>query len=326
MLGRVFNLASLVLVRAVRALPHGDLEDLLGPELDEPISIKDQTTHHTEQASTLPHIGHATSLLPELTTTSTARLTTSIIGTSSHLTPTSTSQLSTPAPEGNDKHSNVLKASTSTGTSKSATATASQNTTISILYPPSSTPPARGHTADWHVIGIAVIVISVVGTGILVIVFFDQWWGFLGDVCGRRKKGQGRGREELVPDWERGSWEFKVEDNMPAYPSFASPPALRTQEGAATHAQLRGLDMPVDQRPDPGTLLDGLTFPPVPVFSDNIGTQSAPYGSSRWCPKQPSRNSVVNGVTAYRPYHALSRSDTRGYTVSEDAYDGLASE
>jgi hypothetical protein len=171
-------------------------------------------------------------------------------------------------------------------------------------------------------IGIAVIVVSVVGTAILVIVFFDQWWGFLGDVCGRRKKRLGGGREELVPDWERGSWEFKIEDNLPAYPSFGSPPALRTQEGALTHAQLRKADMPVDQRSDQGTLFDGLTFPPVPVLRENIGTQGAPYGSSRRCLEQPSRNSVVN---AYRS-HPLSRSDTLRSTTLEDAYDGLASE
>jgi hypothetical protein len=326
MLMRVFGLVLLFFIGAVQALPQGDLEDLLGPELDEPVPFMDQTTHHTEQASTLPHTEHATSVLREPTAIYTTRLTAS----SSHLTPTPTSQLPTPGSEGNDKHSNILTPSTSTSKSTSKSTSTSQNTTISAWYPPPSSPPAgpaRGHPADWHVIGIAVIVLSVVGAVILVIVFFDQWWGFLGDVCcGFRKKGRGCGREELVPDWERGSWEFKVEDNVPAYPSFGSPPTSQTQEGAATHAQPQGADMPVDQRPDQGTLFDGLTFPPVPVFSESTGTRGAPYESSGWCRKQPRRNSVVNGVTAYSPHHTLNRSDTRRYTASEDAYDGLASE
>jgi hypothetical protein len=335
--GRVFSLASLFFNRAVHALPQGNLDNirLLVPELDEPIPFMDQTIHHTEQASTPPRIEHPTSVPSEPTTTSATRLTTSIISSSSHFTPTSTSQLPTPAPGGSEKHPHVLKTSTSTSISISKSASASQNTTISAWHPslPSSSSPselARGHTVDWHAIGIAVIVVSVVGTAILVIAFFDQWWGFLGDVCGRRQNGRRGGKEELVPDWERGSWEFKVEDNIPTYPSFGSPPASRTQQGAAaTHAQLRGGDMLVDQRSDQGTLFDGLTFPPVPVCRENIGMQGTPSGyvSPGWCQnqKQPAlvRNSTVNGVTPYRPYHTPSGSDTQW---DEDAYDGLASE
>jgi hypothetical protein len=339
--GRVFVLASLFFNRAVRALPRGNLDDLrlLAPELDEPIPFMDQTIHHMEQASTPPRIEHPTSVLSEPTTAYATRLTSPIIRSSSHFTPTSTSQLQTPAPGGIEKHPHVLKTSTSTSTSISISnsASVSQNTTISAWHPPPSSSPAelaRGHTVDWHAIGIAVIVVSVVGTAILVIAFFDQWWGFLGDVCGRRQNGRRDGKEELVPDWERGSWEFKVEDNnVPTYPSFGSPPASRTQQGAAaTHAQLRGGDMPVDQRSNhQGTLFDGLTFPPVPVFRENIGMQgtTSGYVSPGWCQNQkqpPLRNCAVNGVTPYRPYHTPSESDTQWYTSLEDAYDGLASE
>jgi len=80
------------------------------------------------------------------------------------------------------------------------------------------------------VIGIAVIVVSVVGTTILLIVFFDQWWSFLCDVCGRRKTQRKNGKEELVPDWERGSWELRMEGNLPAYPSFGSPPPRQKEQ------------------------------------------------------------------------------------------------
>jgi hypothetical protein len=162
------------------------------------------------------------------------------------------------------------------------------------------------------VIGIAVIAVSVVGTMILAIVFFDQWWGFLCDVCGRRRKWRGGGKEELVPDWERGSWGFKIEDgNLPAYPSFGSPPAMQTQEGVATRAQV---DMAYrhDQKVSP----DHSGSPPLWAPKDNgqvLGTQGVPCG--------PTRQHVV---TAYELHSPLSRSNTEKSTASEDAYDGLA--
>jgi hypothetical protein len=157
------------------------------------------------------------------------------------------------------------------------------------------------------VIGIAVIAISAVGTMILVVVFFDQWWGFICDVCGRRRKREGGGKEELVPDWERGTWEFKVEkDILPAYPSFGSPPA-RAQNS--------------------NTFPDSLTLPTVESLEDNgqvFSTQGVPYGSSERRLKQFSPSGVVSEVTTNKSHSLLSRSNTQKSTITEDAYGGLA--
>jgi len=168
-------------------------------------------------------------------------------------------------------------------------------------------------------IGIAVIAISAVGTMVLIVVFFDQWWGFLCDLCGRRRRRQ---REELVPDWERGTWEFKVkDDNLPAYPSFGSPPVLRTQN----HAQPWRVD--VDQRPDQNSSLDWLAFPPVATLNDNgqvLGTQDGPRRPSRRRLERFSPSGAENEATTYKFRSPLSRSDTQKSTALEDAYDGLA--
>ncbi len=322
MLWGLSSLATVLLNSAARALPQGDLGDLLplGAEFDEPVPVPTQTTRRTEQASTLPRVEHTTSAFPQ-PITHTVQLTTTIFGFSSypHLTPTKspTSLLPGPISEGNDTHTSVVPTS------------ASQNIASSTWYP--SSPPVadsdlpQGQPVDWHVIGIAVIAISVVGTMILIIVFFDQWWGFLCDVCGRRRKRQGGGKEELVPDWERGTWEFKIEDNnLPAYPSFGSPPALRMQNGVTTHVQPWKVD--ADQRPNQNMSPDCLAFLTTRTHKDNsqvLSTQGVPYGPSGRH-QQSSPSSVVNEVTACKVHSPLGRSDTQKSTASEDAYDGLA--
>jgi hypothetical protein len=304
----------------------------VGPEFDdsdelEPVPVKIPTPHssHTEQASTLTlfriensHVEIGTSALLQPTPTHTAQLTAISTGVSSHsrLTPTPapTSRSLTPAPEGSQAHTSVTATS------------AGQNTADPTWYP-SPLPPvnsdsgtAQGHAIDWRVIGIAVIAISAVGTMILVVVFFDQWWGFLCDVCGRRRKWYGGGKEELVPDWERASWEFKVEDDtLPAYPSFVSTPAIQVQEGAATRAQPWKVDMARGP--------DHLVHPPLWAPKDNcraLGTQGAPCGPSGQNVMQFSPSGFVNEVTTYKCHSPLSRSNTERTTSSEDAYDGLA--
>ena len=303
MLWGISSFAALFLHSAARALPRRDLRDLLpvGPELDdsddsEPIPVNIQTPHssHTEQASTLFRVenslvGIGTSALLQPTPAHTAQLTTVLTVISSHprLTPTQTSISRSPTPvsEGSETHTGVT--ATSTG----------QNTANPTWYP-SPPPPvnsdsglAQGHAVDWRVIGIAVIAVSAVGTMILVVVFFDQWWGFLCDVCGRRRKWYGGGKEELVPDWGRASWEFKVEDDpFPAYPSFGSPPGIQVQEAQPW----------------------------------KVGTKGVPCGQSRQNVMQLSPSSFVNEVTTHKCHSPLSRSNTERTTASEDAYDGLA--
>lgn len=336
MLWGVSSFAALFLHSAARALPRRDLGGLLplGPELDdsddsEPVPVKIQTPHssHTEQASTLfrienSHVEFGTSALLQPTpASSTAQLTTVLTGVGvsshSHLTPTltstSTSLSPAPVPGGSETHISVTATSTS------------QNTANPTWYPSplppvnSNSGPVQGHAVDWHVIGIAVIAVSAVGTMILAVVFFDQWWGFLRDLCGRRRKWHGGGKEELVPDWGRASWEFKVEDDtLPAYPSFRSPPVIQVQEGVDTCAQ-----------PWKGDVARGPDHSACPSLwarkekSRVLGTQGVPCGQSR---QNVTPSGFVNEVTMYKCLSPLSRSNTERTIASENAYDGLAAE
>jgi len=84
-----------------------------------------------------------------------------------------------------------------------------------------SMPPAEAK--QWKIIGLIVICITFVGAAILTIVFFDAWWGFLRALLCRRRRGGGK--EDMVPDWENRSWEYKLpspsEDGL-RYPGTAS--------------------------------------------------------------------------------------------------------
>lgn len=319
MLWGISSLVTVLLNPAARALPQGDLGDLLqlGPGFDEPEpdlqTLLIPTTHRTEQVSALPRVEHTTSAFPQLTTHA-AQLTIAITGVSPHpyLTPTQspTSRPPTPTSAGNSTYASVI-----------STSNAIQNTVTTSTWYPSPTPTAadsalsQGQAVDWRVIGIAVIAISAVGTVILLVVFFDQWWGFLCDVCGRRRKRRGGGKEELVPDWERGTWEYKVEKdnlNLPMYPSFGSPPAQQMLKGAATHIQQWKVD--IDQRPDPNMSPDCSAFPIAGSPKDSnqiLSTQRVPRG-------------VVDQVTTNKFHSPLSRSNTQRSATLEDAYDGLA--
>lgn len=82
--------------------------------------------------------------------------------------------------------------------------------------------PSKGpSSSQWRIVGVAVSAVSVVGAGILAVVFFDQWWRFLRECCGGGRRGK-EGVEELVPDWEKGDWEWKDGDGR--FPNFGTPP------------------------------------------------------------------------------------------------------
>jgi hypothetical protein len=105
-----------------------------------------------------------------------------------------------------------------------ATSSISTNTYVpSVVIGPSeeapSMPPAEA--TEWKVIGLVVVCISFIATVILSVVFFDSWWGFLRDlVLGRRTRS---GVEDMVPDWEKRSWEFKLaNEDGHRYPTLAS--------------------------------------------------------------------------------------------------------
>lgn len=319
---KIASFAALIFVRAVRTLPQGDLGDLLWPKFDVPkinepkpneSELSFWATYHTEPASTPSRVEHITPLLYQLSSPAAqlATPTTPIVGKSihSHLTPTS--QLPTPTLEGYTTQTSIHVTSTST------------NTILPTTSRPSPTElPQRNVQANiWRVVGIAVIAVSVVGTTILAVVFFDQWWGFLGDVCGRRKTQRKSGKEELVPDWERRSWEFRIEDTLPAYPSFGSPPVRQTAEEAAAASHMLSPRVHMHQ---PSPLSGGSNTPPAQILSENgqrTGTRSSPYRSSAG-----SSVRQLSPVMVQTSHYTLGRSDSQKTTTLEDAYGGLAAE
>ena len=116
----------------------------------------------------------------------------------------------------------------STPISTKATTLASPSSSVSVsptVSPPqgysqaASTPPAEAR--EWKVIGLVIICITFVGTLILSVVFFDSWWNFLrAMLCGRKKR---EGSEDLVPDWEKRSWEFQLaNEDGHRYPTMGS--------------------------------------------------------------------------------------------------------
>lgn len=103
----------------------------------------------------------------------------------------------------------------------SITATATAATTSMSAAEDKPADSTATSSKTWKVVGVSVIVVTVVGLIILVVTFYDRWTGFLRDVLfGRRKRMSGI--EDLVPDWEKRSWEFKTsgdDGNFPAVPS-----------------------------------------------------------------------------------------------------------
>ncbi|KAI0072228.1 hypothetical protein K474DRAFT_1775618 [Panus rudis PR-1116 ss-1] len=80
-------------------------------------------------------------------------------------------------------------------------------------------------TREWKIIGVAVIAFTSVAAILLLAVFFDQWTKFIKDILWRRSNRDGK--EELVPDWEKASWdlEYRLGKGRHRYPSFASLPS-----------------------------------------------------------------------------------------------------
>ncbi|KAI0274793.1 hypothetical protein BC834DRAFT_849611 [Gloeopeniophorella convolvens] len=307
----VASVALSSVIRAACALPQRDLGGLL-PGLEEPEPIPTQTTRHTEPVSALSSVEHAISTLTRPTTSSTQ-------------TPTSTVEHAAENPSAYASTASASRGTTLTSAGAD-TRTNTPATSSSIQEAPKVTgrPPPSSATAspDWRVIGIAVIAVSVIGTTILAVVFFDQWWGFLCDVLGGCKKRR-RGSEELVPDWNRGSWDFKVE-KLPSYPSFGTPQAQQVPEERSPYTQSQEANH--DWGHNPNTSPERLRFPPVPVLRGLEGfpnTQARQHASRPFA--QASSDMTVDIVVA-EPRTVPRRSSTLRTYALEDAYDGLATE
>ncbi|KAK7053248.1 Proteasome subunit alpha type-3 [Paramarasmius palmivorus] len=69
---------------------------------------------------------------------------------------------------------------------------------------------APGDSKQWKIVGIAVISVASVIAVILLAMFFDSWWAFVRDVVFKSRKRKREFNEDLVPDWDRQSWQVKV--------------------------------------------------------------------------------------------------------------------
>lgn len=116
-----------------------------------------------------------------------------------------------------------------TTAANSWTSTSASLPTVSVEYitPEESTTPP-GEAGEWKVVGISIIAVTFVATVILAIAFFDSWWGFLRDVvCGKRYS---VGEENLIPDWEKSSWDYKfASEDGHRYPIMTSLDDVVTQ-------------------------------------------------------------------------------------------------
>jgi len=119
-----------------------------------------------------------------------------------------------------------------------------------------------GEAAEWRVIGLVVICIGFVATVILSVVFFDSWWGFLHDLaCGKIRR---EGVEDMVPDWEKRSWEFKLaSEDGHRYPTLASLECIAKEHAGGDQDGSVVLPFSSHLRPCPE-----LTSPRPPYLSD----------------------------------------------------------
>ncbi|KAG6813217.1 hypothetical protein H0H92_013104 [Tricholoma furcatifolium] len=104
---------------------------------------------------------------------------------------------------------------TPTPTGDQAPATSSSTAEVS---PTAFSPPgesantnavSRSDAKQWKIIGLVIICITFITVATLTIVFFDAWWGFLRGLVGKQRR-YGQEREDMVPDWEKRSWEYKI--------------------------------------------------------------------------------------------------------------------
>lgn len=107
----------------------------------------------------------------------------------------------------------------------SATASnqASLATSVTSLGTSSGTSSISSSGSTWKIVGVAVISFSAVALILIAAVFFDHWWRFVRDILW--KKGTLESTEEMVPDWEKASWEVRFGDDRHRYPSFSSVPS-----------------------------------------------------------------------------------------------------
>lgn len=299
----------------LRHAPKRELGGLLGGLDATTAEVVHQV--HTEPASTIAHIEHTaasaqTTPIPNETASPHAGDKT----TSSH------SNTGTPPP--------TLAPPTPGTWTPGPSPTQTQYAPIATLRPGPEEPPPppvpAGPGPDWRVIGVAVIAVSVIGSAILAVVFFDQWWRFVHDVCGGRRRKRKEGVEELVPDWEKGSWEYRPEKEDGENPFDERAQQRGSREGIVGEEQGRGREarnsvvMAASQH---------LEVPPRPLLrAPSNAKQYDPHGGG-YLPRDANYLSPANpahdpGSPAYT-YHSpvpsaarVHRSNTTRSTTQDD--------
>lgn len=210
--------------------------------------------------------------------------------------------------------------------------------TSTYAYPTSTSAPLDKASSSkdqaikqWKIIGVAVIAFSTVAAILLLAVFFDQWWRFVKDVLGKGKsRSLGKGEEELVPDWEKASWEVRFGDDRHRYPSFSSFPSetgMKTKTSGSgsldggwtrppnSRSPLRESDSDTDTNSDQEvdiSLMSPHDAPaqPVPqfnVFSPPVNPNPNPNTSS--IPSSPRLASLNTSATVTRSKSQRSQLD-----------------
>ncbi|PCH34226.1 hypothetical protein WOLCODRAFT_160705 [Wolfiporia cocos MD-104 SS10] len=134
---------------------------------------------------------------------------------------------------------------TSTQESTSSTSSATVSATQAAEDRHSSDSSAAGSSSsNWKIVGVAVIAFSAVAAILVAAVFFDHWWGFLRDVVWKRREPEGM--EEMIPDWEKASWEVRLGHDRHRYPSFTSGAPSRHNS-----AKTKARDWTQERRPSP---------------------------------------------------------------------------
>ncbi|KAH0591104.1 hypothetical protein H2248_001208 [Termitomyces sp. 'cryptogamus'] len=195
-------------------------------------------------------------------------------GSQSQSTPSTASTTSSTA-----THTTKQTQATPTPTSEPPHMTSSSSTAgpAATAFSPPGTPTdaevvPHSDAKQWKIIGLVVICITFIGVSTLAIVFFDAWWGFLRAVICRRRYGQER--EDMVPDWEKRSWEYKIpipnEDRYIATGSMDNLTANAAGIGSGAGRIRGGAGQTPDYLPNLHPLPTGRIPSPQPMYVQEI--------------------------------------------------------
>jgi hypothetical protein len=227
---KIYPVLLIPILRNTFALPpdagshnlNRDFGDLFGG--DDPLMPVPQMTYPVSKLTHDPKVTHVSD-------EGLAGLLAGIKTTSSASTLTAESIYTTFVPQ-------TISAPLITGTANGTTGSAATPTETQIPTANQSSSESR----TWKIVGVSIIAITFVVGSIFLVVFFDQWWRFLRDMVVGRNKGPDF--EDLVPDWEKRTWEVRLaEEESHRYPSastlssnaLARQPSARSQTDDPRH-------------------------------------------------------------------------------------------